>query len=246
MRFGVLALPMLAGMASLDILPEDRKATEFYAKDRQWPAGAADLVNDDLRVAGWEFWFSECPNDVLSYGYRCENSREANHLIELLALIKDPGVTVCLSPEFGGSPPLKTDGRQYTVVLSIGSQKYINQWFGRLRLEEGSTTRRVWGVHRFDRPPTAQSPTLTIYLGTEEIELAELHIPAHIIVRPVISDRYREQNPDDYLIAQIEHYIAGRPATHPTTRPDSRPASETMGRPARHPDSAARAGSHPS
>lgn len=207
-------------MAWTDTLPEERDQTLWYEEELQWPAGTVNLVNDELRTAGWHFFFSECANDVYSYGMQCRNAEDANHLIDLLAWIDSEKLTVALSPGREHGIPLDgDDGPRFPVTFAIGSQKISDEWFQRLPFDGGSTTRRVWGVHRYDETPVVLPPTLTIHLASGLMKLEELKIPDYVQVVPMMSEYYRKTHPDDVLIKQIDRYVADRQRQYPSTQP---------------------------
>ncbi len=206
-------------MTTTDRLPEDRKSTEWLAEHLQWPAGTIDLVCDHLRIAGWHFFFSGLPNDVYSYGFRCQNTADANRALTLFGRLKAANLVVRLSPDEGRPIPLERDGPGFLVVFQIGCQKILDEWFGRLPVESVPAGRRVFGVHRLDKVPTAMPPTLTICLGDDVVVLKDLRVPPNVTLVSDVDERVRKARPNDPVIAQIDRYVEQWRKQRPTTSP---------------------------
>ncbi len=175
-----------------------------------WPEGVLDLVNDPLRTEGWHPWFSEWPNDVNHYTFQVRGTNDVNHLITKLAAIKSAKAQVLLYPDkeargLGFTTVLK-DGNGAAVVFSIGSQERINQWYQHLK--EGEPGVRVFGVHRFHRPPEAQPPTLALHAGNEAVDLKALKIPPSVEVKAVVPAADREGGKNATLVAAIDDFVA--------------------------------------
>jgi hypothetical protein len=145
----------------------------------QWPAGVLALVNDPTRTDGWNDWFSEWPNDVNQYQFQVADVDQVNGLIAKLAEIKFKPVRVYLSPlkeprGYGWVSSLP-EGNDTAVMLSIGDQKRIDEWYR--HLPEGR-----FGVMKFTSVPTAVPPTLTLFVRNKAIDLARLRIPENVEV----------------------------------------------------------------
>jgi len=176
-----------------------------------WPAKIVDLVNDAVRTVGWNFWFSECPNDVNHYAFAAKNTDDLNRLIKKLAATKAKGMTVQLSlgKEFpaGGFAFLKP-GNGIPAVVAFGNQVTINQWYS--HLEEIEPGVRKFGVHRYTEPPKAMPPMLTIYVEHAEVDLARLEIPAAVNVAASVSKAEREKRQDDEALKAIDRLLERR------------------------------------
>jgi hypothetical protein len=176
-----------------------------------WPAGISEVINDECRTVGWNFWFSECPNDVNHYAFAAKDTDDLNRLIKKLAATKAKGMTVALSlgKEFpaGGFAFLKP-GNNIPSVLALGNQVQLNEWY--LRLEIIAPGVRAFGVHRYREPPTAMPPTLTIYVEHEAVDLEKLAIPADLRVIASISKEEREKRRQDAALKAIDKLIERR------------------------------------
>ncbi len=172
-----------------------------------WPPGVVDLLNDPARTDGWHHWFSECPNDVNHYVFVVKDMKDVDRLVQLLGRIKAAELHVNLDPDgcyrtFPHAPPEKPRPEP-AAVFAIGSQKILDEWFSRLQRDKEG--KRVFGVHRYDKPPTALPPTLTLYVSNEAVDLRKLVVPTHITVgRAPFPNRIK---PDATLEA-IDRYIA--------------------------------------
>lgn len=175
-----------------------------------WPEGVLDLVNDPLRTEGWNPWFSEWPNDANFYTFQVSGTNDVNHLIAKLAAIKNAKARVLLYPDkeargLGFTTVLK-EGNGAAVVFSIGSQERIDQWYQHLKEAEPGV--RVFGVHRFHKPPEAQPPTLTLHAGNSAIDLKALKIPPSVEVTAVASAAYRAEGKNAELVSTIDDFVA--------------------------------------
>jgi hypothetical protein len=197
--------------------------------EADWPAGVLELVNDPLRAAGWNPWFSEWPNDVNHYEFKVRGTDDVNHLLERLAAIRGARAQVRLNPGQEARALAFTtvlnEGSGTAVVFRIGSQQRINEWYE--RLPEAEPGVRKFGVHRYTNAPTATPPTLTLYVGHETIDLAQLKIPAAV---DVVADRtpsQRARQPDENLFQAIDdlaarHKAASTRAADPQPGPNSK------------------------
>ncbi len=144
-----------------------------------WPDGVGQLVNDSTRTDGWNDWFSEWPNDVNHYCYQITGMADLNRLVRGLASTKGELRQIRLAPlkeprGLGWVTSLPK-GNDTPVVFSIGDQKRLDEWFGRLRNGK-------FGVMQFEATPVAVPPTLTIFVQNEAIDLGQLEIPDGIAV----------------------------------------------------------------
>src|SRR5712671_389518 len=60
----------------------------------QWPAKMVDVLNDPVRAVGWNFWFSECPNDVNHYAFVAKSTDDLNRVLKKLAAVDAKGTVV--------------------------------------------------------------------------------------------------------------------------------------------------------
>jgi hypothetical protein len=142
------------------------------------PEGTAALVNDSHRTNGWNDWFTEWCNDVNHYAYEVTSAEEINKLIEKLAAIKSDVKEVRLSylkePQGLGWVTHLPAGNKTPVLLSIGDQTQVDQWF--------SCVRKPFGQIEFTGTPIAVPPTLTIFVQNELVDLDKLSIPKGVQV----------------------------------------------------------------
>jgi hypothetical protein len=215
LRVCLIAVVVLTVVAqtALGIAGFDSVASEGQPVQEElgWPAKIVDLVNDPVRTVGWNFWFSECPNDVNHYALAAKNTDDFNRLIKKLADTKAKGMAVQLSlgKEFpaGGFAFLKP-GNGIPAVVAFGNQVKINQWYSHLEQIEPGV--RKWGVHRFTAPPKAMPPTLTIYVEHPAVDLARLEIPAAVSVAASVSKEEREKRQDDEALKAIDQLLERR------------------------------------
>jgi len=176
-----------------------------------WPLGVVELLNDPARTDGWHHWFSECPNDVNHYVCLLKDMKDVERIVQLLARIKAPEVHVNLDPDgcyrtFPHTPPEKPRPEP-AGVFAIGSQKILDEWYSHLKVDKDG--KRVFGVHRYDKPPKTLPPTLTLYVANEAIDLKKLVIPTHITVgRSPFPNRPKQ----DATIKAIDRCIADHQA----------------------------------
>jgi len=204
----LLATRSAFGIAGFSpVASEGKPVTE----EAGWPAKVVDLVNDATRTVGWNFWFSECPNDVNQYAFAAKSTDDLNRLIKKLAATKAKGMTVqlALGKEFpaGGFAFLKP-GNDIPAVLGFGNQVRLNQWYSQLEQIEPGV--RKFGVHRYTEPPTTLAPTLTIYVENAAVDLEKLVIPAEVGVVASVSKEDREKRKDDAALKAIDRLLDNR------------------------------------
>ena len=143
-----------------------------------WPEGVGQLVNDPSRTSGWNSWFTEWPNDVNQYAFEIKSTDDLNRLIAKLAAIKTDLRQIRLShlkePSGLGWVTRVPEGNGIPIIISIGDQPCIDEWFKRVR--------KPFGVMEFIATPVAVPPTLTIFVQNELVKLDELEIPEGIHV----------------------------------------------------------------
>jgi hypothetical protein len=141
-----------------------------------WPEGVGDLVNDPARTAGWNSWFSEWPNDVNQYEFEIKNMKDVNRLVEKLAAVKAPLRQVRLAPlkepQGLGWVTRLPKGNGVAVILSIGDQARVDEWYKQVR--------KPFGVIEFVAASVAVPPTLTIFVQNDVVDLDSLKLPKGI------------------------------------------------------------------
>ena len=191
--------------------------------EADWPEGVLDLVNDPLCTDGWKPWFSEWPNDVNYYVFEVSGTNDVNRLVTKLAAIRAAKLQVLLYPDkeartLAFTTVLK-EGNGAAAVFSIGSQKRIDQWYQ--HLEDGEPGVRVFGVHRFRKPPEAHPPTLALYVGNQAIDLKALKIPPSVEVTSAVSAAYPAEGKNAALVAAIDDFVAKRQSKSAKPVPES-------------------------
>lgn len=176
-----------------------------------WIPGLVDVVNDPVRTVGWNFWFSECPNDINHYAFNVKSTDDLNRLIKKLAATKSKSISINL--ELAKEFPVRRfdflkEGNGIGAVLAFGNQATINEWY--LRLQEVEPGVRKFGVSRYVEPPKAMIPTLTIYLQHPAVDLANLNIPADIQVHALVSPEERKQRKEDAVLKRLDNYLEKR------------------------------------
>ena len=175
-----------------------------------------DVVNDPASSVGWNYWFSECSNDVSHYAFVAKSTEDINRVLKKLAAVEVKGTTVMLAlgNEFpvGGFSFLRK-GNNSAAVLAFGNQATINQWYVRLKEPDGEPGVKKFGVHRYTEPPKAMPPTLTIYVENPAVDLMKLMIPAGLTVSPAISKEDHEKRKDDAFIKAVDRLLETRSAT---------------------------------
>lgn len=213
MALSLLLLP-LAAPAALGIAGVSPVASEGRAVKEEpgWPAKIVDLVNDPARTVGWNFWFSELPNDVYHYAFAATTTDDLNRLIKKLAATKAEGATVSLAlgKEYPARGPLSLlkPGNGISAVVHFGNQVRINAWYPHLREIEPGV--RQFGVHRYTEPPKAMAPTLTIYVEHPAVDLTKLAIPAEINVVASVSKDDRGKRENDEALKAIDRLLEKR------------------------------------
>jgi hypothetical protein len=175
-----LALNFVAPAALLAAAGTDGVATKGSPTpvSASWPVGTAELVNHPLRADGWNSWFTEWPNDVNQYSYDVNSTDDVNKLIEKLAAIKSDlrQIRLCYlkEPQALGWVTRLPEGNKIAVMLSVGDQGRIDQWY--------KDVRKPFGVMEFTAAPIAVPPTLTIFVQNDAMKLDDLKIPDGITV----------------------------------------------------------------
>ena len=81
-----------------------------------WPQGAIKLINDPLRLDGWQSWSSGVPSDFYFFSMDVRNPKDVNHLIGMLSSIDAKTVQLNLDPA-KGAPHAGGVG----AIFSLGS-----------------------------------------------------------------------------------------------------------------------------
>lgn len=144
-----------------------------------WPEGVADLVNDRARTSGWNDWFSGWPNDVNHYALKIKDMADLNRLVRLLGAVdcdlREVRLSSVSEPKGLGWVTSLPEGNGIPVMFSIGDQKRVDQWAGRLAGGK-------FGVMQFEATPVAVPPTLTIFVPNEAVDLGQLEVPQGVVV----------------------------------------------------------------
>ena len=197
----------IAGFSS--VASQDQKLED----NGQWPVKMVDVLNDPARTVGWNFWFSECPNDVNNYVFLAKSPDDLNRILKKLAAVDAKGMTVVLAlgKEFPvGNFAFLKKGNGAAAVLAFGNQSTINQWYMRLKELEGEPRVKKFGVHRYTEPPKAMPPTLTIYVENPAVDIEKLSIPAELTVSAAISKEERAARKDDAPLKSIDALLLRR------------------------------------
>lgn len=201
---------------------------EEVAQRHGWPEGSLDLINHPLRHIGWKFIFGTSAGDQTSFAFTPRTPAQVQTIVDLYKKVAKTGGFIAL--RLGERPPdnfatLVSPEADAAVVLRIGSQKLLDDWFSRLKTDpEGN---RIHGKRVLSEPPKAVAPMLTIYAGNHAVDLASLRIPKHITVHAAVSDQHRRQHPDDPLLKRIDQYVtthrarSGNRSEPPNRSPDS-------------------------
>ncbi len=180
---------------------------------QQWPAKMIDVVNDPARTVGWNFWFSECPNDVNHYAFVAKSTDDLNRVLKKLAAVDAKGTTVVLTlgKEFPvGKFSFLKKGNNAAAVLAFGNQAIINQWYVHLKEPDGEPGVKKFGVSRYAEPPKAMPPTLTIYVENPAVDVEKLVIPAAITVAAAVTKEEREARKDEVTLKAIDSLLLKR------------------------------------
>ena len=213
----VLAAAVLVGIPSVawaiagfsPVASEGQRVGE----NPQWPAKMMDVVNDPARTVGWNFWFSECPNDVNHYAFVAKSTDDLNRVLKKLAAVDAKGTTVVLAlgKEYPvGNFSFLRKGNNAAAVLIFGNQSIINQWYVHLKEPDGEPGVKKFGVHRYTEPPKAMSPTMTIYVENPAVEVEKLVIPAALTVAAAVTKEEREARKDEAPLKAIDALLLKR------------------------------------
>lgn len=191
------------------------KGVPYFAKKLAWPEGTLALVNHPLRGNGWNDWFTQLPNDVCVFELKVRNEKDVQELIDLLAKVKGGARCVLLSPHgnhyVNSSAPDPEAPRSSEIptaaTFSIGDQTILDKWYERLPKDE--TGARKFGAHRYEKPPTARPPTLTLYVGSPALEdLTKIRVPADVELRPDFNDVWGKEYQSDWRVKRIVQFVA--------------------------------------
>jgi hypothetical protein len=182
-----LLLLLFAGVARLLAMAgTDQLVGEYDAiqKRDHWAKGIHELLLDPARKVGWQSWFTELPNDIEQYAFAVRTTADAQRLIDLLAKVQTASRVVVLDPGHGprglGGWHPKAQGREWGAQISFGNEAILRRWFENLRPDRDGKKR--FGNSVVERAPAPAPPTLTVYLGTANIDPAALTFPKGISV----------------------------------------------------------------
>ena len=182
-------------------------------EDKPWPARLVDVVNDPARSVGWNFWFSECSNDVNHYAFVAKSTDDLNRILKKLAAVDAKGkmVVLTLGKEFPvGNFSFLKKGNNAAAVLAFGNQAVINQWYVHLKESDGEPGVKKFGLHSYTEPPKALSPTLTIYVENPAVNVEKLMIPAELTVVAAVTKEEREARKDEAPLKAIDAFVLRR------------------------------------
>jgi hypothetical protein len=153
-------------------------------KRPDWPKGMYEMLLDPSRKVGWNSWFSECPNDLSQYAFAARTNADAQRLIDALAKVEAKRRVVVLNPGRGphglGDWGPKAEGREWGAEVAFGNAAVLKRWFEWIAPDKDG--KRRFGSQVIAGPPEPCPPTLTIYLGTANIEPADLVIPKGVML----------------------------------------------------------------
>ncbi|HEY3969472.1 MAG TPA: hypothetical protein VGM05_33270 [Planctomycetaceae bacterium] len=175
-----------------------------------WPAGIAEIVNDQTRTSGWNSWFSEWPNDVNQYAFEIATTDDVNRLIEKLAKVKSDVRQIRLSylrePAGLGWTTRLPEGNCLAVIFSVGDQARIDEWYRQVR--------KPFGVMEFTAAPVAVPPTLTIFVQNDLVNLDHIKVPKGIVVTsgyvPTVFHRFNTKDEKKWETETARKAAGGR------------------------------------
>jgi hypothetical protein len=183
----VLLTMLLAGSARLLAMAgTDQLIGEYDAiqKRDHWAKGIHELLLDPSRKVGWQSWFTELPNDLEQYAFAVRTTADAQRLIDLLANVEAAQRLVVLDPGRGprglGDWRDKAHGREWGAELSFGDPAALRHWFNQLHVDPDG--KRRFGKMIMEAAPAAAPPTLTIHLGTANVDPGALKFPKNVSV----------------------------------------------------------------
>jgi hypothetical protein len=199
--FGVLIMTKVASQGK-PVTPVDT-----------WPNGVEDLVNDEVRIDGWNDWFSGSLCSVSRYAFDVHHREDVDRLIRKLAAIEAEEVQLSLIPEDGTRRTLSSDedaGSAEKVGVVFTDVKLV-------RVDRGA--KPSWGVKPGvrsldisgdEKKPRLHSLTLILYLGHKAVDLESLKIPSNIHICTATGEAYRAKHKDAFekIDAFIEQHQA--------------------------------------
>lgn len=176
------------------------------AKERYgWPKGAVEMFNDSSRHFVWQFYFSECPNDVVSAGYFLHSTAHANELIAKLSRIESERKVLVLTLD--PLKPCPVDKKTPChATFNLGSPTLFGEWYNRLGIKEVDGKKvRVWGVHTYEEKPLVSPPYLTIHVDGERVRVDKLKLPPRLLVGVLTpgKDEQAEKNPTYQALKEL-------------------------------------------
>jgi hypothetical protein len=139
-----------------------------------WPKGVHEVLLDPTRKVGWRSWFSELPNDGEQYAFAVRTTRDLQRLLDAFAKVDDPKKRFAINPGRGprglGDWRPTAKGREWAAVLGFSNRDLVAKYNQR-ELQRGEPI-----VHQGS--PT----TLTVYLGSANIDLFSLQLPDKVTI----------------------------------------------------------------
>ena len=170
------------------------------------PEGTMALVRDELRGIAWHHWFSELPNDVMTFGFKADTQEKVQHLVELFAKIEHKWLVIRLeadSPQESTVQPRQRKDVDYRIVFWLGNQKLVDQWHAQ-ELVALATRGSLKELAKTNSPPQATPPTMNIYVGDGEIDLDRLDIPLRVDVVAGVYDNHRKDPAKAKIVEAID------------------------------------------
>jgi len=193
----LLAPPHAHGMSEIgQVARKGKPVPKSFAERQGWPAEVMAIVNDPVREDGWGLYgwglISWTEAHQCHFEMNVQTPQDVDRLMQKLTQVKARPLRLALSP----AHETARDGSTIGAVFAIGSQKVLDEWAAR------SST----------RAPTAQPPTLTLYVGSDAVDLGALVVPAGIDVSASIPKRHLTKHPDDPLVRDIEAFVENHKA----------------------------------
>jgi len=215
----LLAPPRAHGMSEVgQVARKGQPVPKSFVVRQGWPQGALDMVNDPARENGWGLYgwglVSGTEAHLCHFGMNVQTPQDVDRLIQKLAQVKARPLRLALSPTHEGTSigfvRTMRGGKDIGAVFSIGSQKVLDEWFQRMSKSESG--KRILGRGGYTKRPTAQPPTLTLYVANDAVDLGALLVPAGIDVSALMPKKSRAKHPDDPLVREIKAFIENHKA----------------------------------
>lgn len=181
-----------------------------------WPEGVLEVVNHPLRTDGWHTWFSGLLNDIDRFDLEIRFPRDVDHVVQKFAAIKAPSLWLELRQTKAKWTTQMKGSRPIGAEFSIGNQAIVNHWFKHLPVEKSGA--RIFGAHRYTKPPTACPPTLTLYAGHAAVNLSKLSVPLNVDVMALVGDANSADHEEAEMLRAIDQFVAAHKAKQKAAR----------------------------